>query len=120
MNDGMIDSFIRQCLLHVVFIINKTLNFILSSLLKKTHTLLLSTVSSDEETDDDGIPEPIITNMDYVTLTTHSDALGADPIPISWGHPDAAVRGPIICTVRHSEQKNALGAHQGQYCIYSG
>lgn len=77
-------------------------------------------VSSDEETDDDGIPEPIITDMDYVTLTTHSDALGADPIPISWGHPDAAVRGPIICTVRHSEQKNALGAHQGQYCIYSG
>jgi len=78
-------------------------------------------VSSDEEDiDDDGIPKPIITNMDYVTLTTHSDALGADPVPISWGHPDPMVRGPVICTVRHAEQKNAIGAHQGQYCIYSG
>ena len=78
------------------------------------------TVSSDEEADDDGIPEPQITDVDYVPLTTHSDAFGVDPLPISWGHPDASVRGPIICTVRHNAQKNAIGAHAGQYCIYTG
>lgn len=43
-----------------------------------------------------------------------------DPIPISWGHPDPKVRGPVICTVRHSAQRNAIGAHQGSYCIYTG
>lgn len=76
-------------------------------------------VSSDEE-EDDGIPQPQITDMDYVPLTTHSEAFGVDPIPISWGHPDPLVRGPIICTVRHNSQKNAIGAHAGQYCVYSG
>ena len=79
-----------------------------------------ATVSSDEEADDDGIPEPQITDVDYVPLTTHSEAFGVDPIPISWGHPDPTVRGPIICTVRHNAQKNAIGAHAGQYCIYTG
>jgi hypothetical protein len=43
-----------------------------------------------------------------------------DPIPVSWAHPDPAVRGPVICTVRHSAQRNAIGAHQGSYCIYTG
>lgn len=49
-----------------------------------------------------------------------TDIFGADPIPISWGHPDPRVRGPVICTVRHSSQRNAIGAHQGSYCIYTG
>ena len=30
------------------------------------------------------------------------------------------VRGPIICTVRHFNQRNAIGAHSGSYCIYTG
>jgi len=41
-------------------------------------------------------------------------------IPISWGHPDPLIRGPVICTVRHSSQRNAIGAHSGSYCIYTG
>lgn len=45
---------------------------------------------------------------------------GIDPVPISWGHPDPLVRGPIICTVRHFNQRNAIGAHSGSYCIYTG
>jgi hypothetical protein len=43
-----------------------------------------------------------------------------DPVPVSWGHPDPVVRAPVICTVRHSSQRNAIGAHQGSYCIYTG
>jgi hypothetical protein len=69
---------------------------------------------------DDSIPVPEFTQLDYVNLTSHSDAFGVDPIPISWGHPDPAVRGPVICTVRHSAQRNAIGAHSGSYCIYTG
>jgi len=73
--------------------------------------------------DDDTIPTPEITSMDhggYLNLTSHSDAFGVDPIPLSWGHPDPLIRGPVICTVRHSSQRNAIGAHSGSYCIYTG
>jgi hypothetical protein len=68
----------------------------------------------------DGIPLPQIADLDHITLTSHPDAFDVDPIPISWGHPDPVVRGPVICTVRHSAQRNAIGAHQGSYCIYTG
>jgi hypothetical protein len=77
-------------------------------------SLLLSIVVSD------GIPEPEFTKADHIPLTTHSDTFGVDPIPISWGHPDPNIRGPVICTVKHSAQRNAIGAHQGSYCIYTG
>jgi len=69
---------------------------------------------------DDTIPEPDNAPIDYVNLTSHPDAFGVDPIPISWGHPDPMVRGPVICTVRHQNQRNAIGAHQGSYCVYTG
>jgi hypothetical protein len=68
----------------------------------------------------DGIPDPEFTKADHIPLTSHSDTFGVDPIPISWGHPDPTIRGPVICTVRHSAQRNAIGAHQGSYCIYTG
>lgn len=73
-----------------------------------------------EQDVDDGIPVPQTTDFDCVNLTTHSDAFGVDPVPISWGHPDPLVRGPIICTVRHFSQRNAIGAHSGSYCVYTG
>jgi hypothetical protein len=75
---------------------------------------------SSERKEEDGIPLPEVTQADLITLTSHPDAFGVDPIPISWGHPDPAVRGPVICTVRHSAQRNAIGAHQGSYCVYTG
>mmetsp|Transcript_28607 Transcript_28607/g.58138 ORF Transcript_28607/g.58138 Transcript_28607/m.58138 type:complete len:179 (+) Transcript_28607:404-940(+) len=75
---------------------------------------------TDHEQDDDGIPIPEVTDLDYVNLTTHADTFGIDPVPISWAHPDPLVRGPVICTVRHFNQRNAIGAHSGSYCIYSG
>ncbi|OEU18585.1 hypothetical protein FRACYDRAFT_207039 [Fragilariopsis cylindrus CCMP1102] len=66
------------------------------------------------------IPEPEFTTVDHIPLTTHTDSFGSDPIPVSWSHPDPLIRGPVICTVRHSAQRNAIGAHQGSYCIYTG
>mmetsp|Transcript_12030 Transcript_12030/g.15687 ORF Transcript_12030/g.15687 Transcript_12030/m.15687 type:complete len:465 (-) Transcript_12030:197-1591(-) len=76
--------------------------------------------TEDKEEVDDGIPTPEYSPMDYVSLTSHSGAFGVDPIPISWGHPNPLVRGPVICTVRHSSQRNAIGAHSGSYCVYTG
>jgi GTP cyclohydrolase II len=70
--------------------------------------------------EEDGVPLPEITQPDHIVLTSHPDSFETDPIPISWGHPDARVRGPVICTVRHQSQRNAIGAHSGSYCIYTG
>ena len=66
------------------------------------------------------VPEPEFTQAEHIPLTTHADAFGVDPVPVSWAHPDPVVRAPVICTVRHSSQRNAIGAHQGSYCIYTG
>lgn len=66
------------------------------------------------------VPEPEFTTVDHIPLTTHTDAFGVNPVPILWAHPDPLRRGPVICTVRHSSQRNAIGAHQGSYCIYTG
>lgn len=69
---------------------------------------------------DNDIPEPEFTTSDHIPLTTHTNAFGVDPVPIFWSHPNPSTRGPVICTVRHSAQRNAIGAHQGSYCIYTG
>jgi GTP cyclohydrolase II len=73
-------------------------------------------------TEQDGVPLPEFNDGEHqlISLTSHPDAFGVDPVPISWGHPDAKIRGPVICTVRHSAQRNAIGAHSGSYCIYTG
>lgn len=91
-------------------------------LFQTTFNLVLTHASSlTHLLDEDGIPLPEITQLDdYVSLTSHADTFGVDPVPISWGHPDPAVRGPVICTVRHRDQRNAIGAHSGSYCIYTG
>ncbi|EJK61260.1 hypothetical protein THAOC_18290, partial [Thalassiosira oceanica] len=70
--------------------------------------------------EEDSIPTPEFTKLDHINLTSHSGTFGVDPIPVSWGHPDPLVRGPVICTVRHSSQRNAIGAHSGSYCVYTG
>ena len=63
----------------------------------------------------------IISPTSSIILTNPKpQTFGIDPVPISWGHPDPLIRGPVICTVRHYNQRNAIGAHSGSYCIYTG
>ena len=38
---------------------------------------------------------------------------------MDWGNADPLVRGPVIATVKHGGQRNAIGAHGGGYCIYT-
>lgn len=63
------------------------------------------------------IAEPERVELDYINLTTHPD--GSAPIAMNWGHTDPMVRGPVIATVKHGGQRNAIGAHSGGYCIYT-
>src|SRR3989344_5547991 len=44
----------------------------------------------------------------------------AGPIPIQWGAPNPAQRGPIIATPRNPAHRNAIGVHAGGYAIYRG
>lgn len=65
------------------------------------------------------IEEPEHIELDYINLTTHDGHFGSNPVPINWGHPDPFIRGPVIATVKHGGQRNAIGAHSGGYCIYT-
>ncbi|GAB9467088.1 hypothetical protein Gpo141_00004447 [Globisporangium polare] len=59
-------------------------------------------------------------NAYYVSLTSHAEQFGVDPVRIRWGQKEPEVRGPIIGTNRHHKYRNAIGAHGGSYCIYRG
>lgn len=65
------------------------------------------------------IEDPEFSSMDYISLTTHDGEFGSNPIPMNWGARDPLVRGPVIATVKHGGQRNAIGAHGGGYCIYT-
>lgn len=68
---------------------------------------------------EDDIEEPERVSLDYISLTTHDGQFGSNPIAMHWGHPDPMKRGPVIATVKHGGQRNAIGAHGGGYCIYT-
>lgn len=65
------------------------------------------------------IDNPEKTELEYITLTTHADQFDSNPVHMEWGNPDPEVRGPVIATVKHGGQRNAVGAHGGGYCIYT-
>ena len=67
----------------------------------------------------DDIEEPQHIELDYINLTTHEGYFGSNPVPIHWGDADAFNRGPVIATVKHGGQRNAIGAHSGGYSIYT-
>lgn len=65
------------------------------------------------------IEEPENNSQTFINLTTHSGQFGANPVHMNWGHSDPLERGPVIATVKHGGQRNAIGAHGGGYCIYT-
>ena len=69
-------------------------------------------------TEDEIIP-PEEPQNDYISLTTHSGHFGSNPIEMNWGASEPLIRGPVIATVKHGGQRNAIGAHGGGYCIYT-
>ncbi|OLL22318.1 Uracil-regulated protein 1, partial [Neolecta irregularis DAH-3] len=55
-----------------------------------------------------------------VILTTYPGQSNIDPFPLSWGHLDPLIRGPIVVSRQPStlRKRNAIGAHGGSYSIY--
>ncbi|KZO97095.1 hypothetical protein CALVIDRAFT_545299 [Calocera viscosa TUFC12733] len=55
-----------------------------------------------------------------VIITTYPDQTGIKPVPLQWGGPTPAERGPVICSRLPSNIKlrNAIGAHSGSYATY--
>ncbi|KAH7101276.1 cyclohydrolase [Auriculariales sp. MPI-PUGE-AT-0066] len=55
-----------------------------------------------------------------VILTTYPGQTGIHPVPLKWGAPTAAERGPVLCSRQPNSIKvrNAIGAHSGSYSIY--
>lgn len=59
-----------------------------------------------------------------ITLTTYPGQSGINPLPLHWGAPTAAERGPILASrlqtplVNNLKERNAIGAFGGSYCIY--
>ena len=55
-----------------------------------------------------------------IILTSYPNQSGVNPLSLQWGHPDPAVRGPVICSRSPStiSRRNAIGAHGGSYSTY--
>ncbi len=54
----------------------------------------------------------------HIRLTSHPSAGAAQPVPLKWGAPTAAERGPVIATLSQPARRNAIGVHAGAYGIY--
>lgn len=52
----------------------------------------------------------------HIRLTSHSGGFGA--LPIRWGAPTAAERGPIVGTTTKRAHRNVIGTHSGSYSVY--
>ncbi len=52
----------------------------------------------------------------HIRLTSHASGYGA--LPIVWGAPTAAERGPIVGTTTQRSQRNVIGTHSGSYSVY--
>ena len=56
-----------------------------------------------------------------IILTTYPGQSGIDPMPMDWGNPDPAKRGPVVVSrhINTIRRRNAIGAHGGSYSIYN-
>jgi GTP cyclohydrolase II len=52
----------------------------------------------------------------HIVLTSHPGP--GKQLPIRWGAPTAAERGPVIATLTKAAARNAIGTHSGSYAIY--
>lgn len=52
----------------------------------------------------------------HIRLTSHAG--GLDALPIRWGAPTAAERGPVVGTTSRRGHRNVIGTHSGSYSVY--
>lgn len=54
----------------------------------------------------------------HVVLTSHSNQIFKESLPINWGAKTPKERGPVIATISEKENRNAIGTHSGSYTVY--
>ncbi len=54
----------------------------------------------------------------HIVLTSHPPAGATKPLPVHWGAPTAAERGPLVATLSDPAKRNVIGAHAGAYALY--
>ncbi|WP_372651862.1 GTP cyclohydrolase II [Halobacteriovorax sp.] len=54
----------------------------------------------------------------HVVLTSHSNQIFKESLPVNWGANNPKERGPIIATISEMENRNAIGTHSGSYTVY--
>ena len=54
----------------------------------------------------------------HVVLTSHSEMIFKDVIPIRWGAKNPLKRGPVIASLSNRAHRNAIGTHSGSYALY--
>ncbi|CBW25503.1 GTP cyclohydrolase II [Halobacteriovorax marinus SJ] len=54
----------------------------------------------------------------HVVLTSHSNQVFKESLPVNWGATNPKDRGPIIATISEKENRNAIGTHSGSYTVY--
>jgi len=54
----------------------------------------------------------------HVILTSHSNHVFKDSLPIHWGAKNPNERGPIIGSLTDTKKRNAIGTHSGSYAVY--
>jgi GTP cyclohydrolase II len=54
----------------------------------------------------------------HIRLTSHPGGAGRDTIPLCWGAPTTAERGPVVASPAEARQRNAIGSYSGAYAVY--
>jgi GTP cyclohydrolase II len=54
----------------------------------------------------------------HIRLTSHPGGAGRNALPLRWGAPVAAERGPVVASPADPQRRNAIGSHSGAYAIY--
>ena len=54
----------------------------------------------------------------HIVLTSHPGRGGSRYLPVHWGAPTAAERGPVVGTFSDPARRNVIGAHAGSYALY--
>src|SRR4051812_9168945 len=52
-----------------------------------------------------------------IVLTSHPPPAGR-LVPLRWGAPDPAERGPLVATLHDPDVRNVIGTHAGAYALY--
>ena len=59
---------------------------------------------------------PTKKQVSHIKLTSHPGQ--TKPVPIQWGAPTAAERGPVVGTLSDPQKRNVIGTHSGSYAVY--